>query len=361
MVRTAPRLILLVAACGAAPGCMPELRKPLSIEESRQFRAEALEVMRQAVTSNEPVLRMQALEAFQDVAPAEGIPFITDNIDNGYSGVSFAALMALGTIRESRGMDKVRILSEDTDANLRVAALYVLHRMGDQRRTSELAEVLMNNPDARVRANAALAIGRLGEKGSIKVLRTAGQREKKDAVKMQIREALAMLGDRHAIEELIFAGYSANPDQATLALMFLAGARTEQAEELFRFRLNHADQPEIRLQAARGLGLLGNDLGYDVACAHLYFKSPDRRRPTDPPTQQIARVRSLAALALEAIGSPDALGPLLQAFRQEDQSPTTRLAIARAAVRLINRNLDEPRPAGQQAPRPAIRPGLQAG
>lgn len=317
-------------------GCMPELRRPLSTVDQMTFRQEAVTFLKQAATSDDPPLRIQALESLQAVAPAEGLPYIIDNIDNGYAGVSFAALMSAGAMQEKRCVEKARIRAEDSDPHVRIAAIYALHRMGDTKRTSELGELLMKHPDARVRANAAVAIGRMGEKGSASLLRTANQREKKDVVKMQIREALAMLHDQHATEELIFAGFSAVPDQSLPAMAFLAEAGNDRAEDLFRLRLRKADIPEQRLIAARGLGKLGNDAGYDVACAHLYFKSPQRNRRNDPPEQQIARIRSLAALALEAIKDPECLGPLYDAFHAPEQSMSAKLAIARAAVAITN-------------------------
>jgi HEAT repeat protein len=335
-----PRVVLLAMLLGAlcqAAGCMPQLRRPLPPDDAQSFHGAALQLLKQDATGEQPLLRMQAIEAFQDVAPAEGLPYIVDSIDNGYAGISFAALMAIGSMREGRFIDKVRVRAEDSDPNVRIAALFALHRLGDAKRTGEIGELLLDHADARVRANAALAVGRLGEKGAVKLLRTAGQREKKDAVKLQIREALAILNDQKATEELIFAGHSAVPDQATLALMFLANAKSPQADELFRYRLYHADQPEIKLQAARGLGLLGSDQGYDIACAHLYYRASSGNRKNDPPEQQIARVRALAALALEAIGDADALGPLKDAFYAEGQAGTVRLAVARAAIGIMNR------------------------
>jgi HEAT repeat protein len=328
--------IVVLALVFGASGCAPQLRGRITAEQANDFRSQSLEIMKKCVLSDEPVLRMQALEAYQEVAPREGLPYIVDNVDNGYAGVSFAALMALGTIRDTRFIEKVRLRAEDSDANVRIAAIYALHRMGDQHRTGELGNLLRQHPDPRVRANAALAIGRLNEQSSTRLLQTAAQQEKKDFVKMQIREALSMLGDRHAQEELIFAAHSAAPDQATIALMFLANTRADRAEEVFRYRLHHADQPEIRLEAARGLGRIGIDAGYDVAASHLFFNSP-RSRKDDPPEQQIARIRGLAALGLEAIGNPDALGPLKQSFDAEKQWPGVRLAIARAAVGIISR------------------------
>ncbi|RIK64243.1 MAG: hypothetical protein DCC65_14595 [Planctomycetota bacterium] len=322
----------------AASGCMRNLHATLPAEEIQPFRQQAVTYLGRAALSDQPVQRMQALEAFQDVDPKDGAAYFSENLDNGYAGVCFAALMAAGTVREAALTQRIRTRAEDADPNVRIAAVFALHRLGDKTRTGELGELLLKHPDARVRANAALAIGRLAEPQSIKLLQMALRREKKDAVVMQILEALAMLGDNHGIERLRLYGYSAVPDQAALALMFLANARPAgpEVEELFRYRLDIADHPEIKLQAARGLGRLGYDSGLELSLSYLTFNAPDRNRPNDPPEQQIIRIRALAALALEAIGDPRALGPLKTAFDREDQPELVKIAIARAAIRIID-------------------------
>jgi HEAT repeat protein len=336
-VRNPKCLLCLLALClSPVWGCVQPARQATPVNEQQTFRTEAIQELRRAAMCDDAVLRMQALEAFQDVAPKEGSPCIIDNIDNGYAGVSFAALMSVGETKIPAPMEKIRTLSEDNDANVRIAALYAMHRLGQRGRTRELSDYLLRNPDARVRANAALAIGRLNDESSIRLLHQALAHEKKDAVKMQILEALAMMGDSEGIERLKFSGYSAFPDQASLALMCLANARTPDAEELFRIRLSKNDYPETRLQAARGLGRLGYEDGLELSMACLFFRSPVSGRKNDPPEQQISRVRALAALALEAIGNPQALGALRKAFDETGQSQYVRVAIARAAIRLID-------------------------
>jgi len=330
--------VSLLSAVVLTTGCGGTLRSALPPDAQRTFRNEAMDFLKHAAFSDEPVVRMQAIEAFQEVAPREGFQYIEGNVNNGYAGVCFAAVMAVGTLRDSSVLERVRTLAEDADPNVRIAALYALHRLGDQRRTSELSDFLQKHRDARVRANAALAIGRLKEPGSAHVLNLALRKEQKDAVKLQIMEALALLGDKAGIERLRFAGHSAAPDQSALALMFLANAGCEEAEDLFRYRLDVADQPEIKLQAARGLGKLGHDDGLDLALAYLFFNSPDHGRKNDPPEQQIVRIRALAALALEAIGNPQALPALQRAFHQAGQPDLVRLAIARAAVAIVDRS-----------------------
>ncbi len=319
------------------PGCVQSLRSTLPLEEEHQFRSAAVQLLKESAFSDEPVIRMHSIEALQEVASSDGLSCIEANIENGYAGVSFAALMALGSLRSAEFVERIRIRAEEPDPNVVIGALFALHRLGDQKRTSELSDYLLNHRDARVRANAALAIGRLEEPKSVKLLRIALEKEKKISPKLQILEALATYEDRHAIDRLIAYSYDPRPDVAALALQCLANANCDRAEELFIYRLQSAQYPEARLQAARGLGRLGRDDGLDMALAYLRFNSPESGRSNDPPEQQIARVRALAALALEAIGSPQALGPLRDAFLTQGQATGVRLAIARAAITIINR------------------------
>ena len=336
-----PSLFIWLFAFG---GCIqPCLLETISPREQESFQTEATRCLIQTAYSDEPALRMHAIEALGEVAPKEGLRAIELNIENEYTGASFAALMALGSMRNADFIERIRTRAEHADPNVRIAALYALHRLGDQRRTGELADYLLHHRDARVRANAALAIGRLAEPSSAKLLRSAMNREKKNLAKLQVLEALAILGDKYATERLLFNGRSAYPDQAALALMFLGTAESPEAEDLFRDRLYAKDWPEVRMQAARGLGRLGFEDGLDVAVAHLWFSSPDRDRPNDPPEQQIARIRGLAALALEAIGNPQALKSLKDAFELKEQPEYVRIAIARAAIRIINLTKTESR------------------
>lgn len=346
-----PRVLAVLILC-LLSGCLTHLREPLPPGEQLAFRDQALGAIKAAAYSNDPTLVMQAIEAIQEVAPKEGLHWIGDNIRTragnqqvkNYAGITFAGLMALGTLRDNTYIDDIRTYAEDTDPNVVIAALFALHRLGEQSRTGELAGFLLEHRDARVRANTALALGKLKEPSSKKLLLIALRQEKKKLPKLQITEALALLGNRHATEMLLYDGNSSYPDQATLAMIFLGNAASVEAEDLFRDRLTRADFPEIKLAAARGLGVLGFEDGFDVASRYLRFNSP-RRSQDDPPSQQIARIRGLAALALEAIGNPEALGPLREAFEKKGQRPYVRLAIARAAVSIINRQQAVTRPA----------------
>lgn len=330
-----------------ASGCQQiDLQQSISADEQREFRAEAVQLLKDMAFSEDPRVTFQAIEAFRDVAPDVGTMYIVENARSSHSGVAASALMALGTLRCVDQIELMRTKAEHTDPNVQIAAIYAMHCCGDQRRTGDLARFLLHHPKARVRANAALALGRLGEPESIKVLRMALRRERKSLTTHHIYESLALLGDGHGIERLLFLGYSADVNDATEAVMMLANARCEEAEDLFRDRLTRAELAETKLHAARGLGRIGapNEWALDLALRHLFFKSPRRNLPDDPPDRQIRRIRSLAALALEALGNPDALGALRSAYTVKGQDDPVRVAIARAAIGIIDRNGGRPEP-----------------
>ncbi|MFQ5423702.1 MAG: HEAT repeat domain-containing protein [Phycisphaerae bacterium] len=340
----------LAALAGlATTGCMPALRQTLEIKDQLAFRAEAMQFLKETVFSDDPFITMNAIEALQEAAPEEGTSYIAENLNTGNPGVTFAALMALGTLQRSEFIEIYRTRAEDSNPNVRIAAIYAMHRCGDQGRTGELASLLVHHPKARVRANAAMAIGRLGGRQSIQVLRAALRQETKTLVRNNLYEALAFQNAQTEIGRLILRGYSAIPNDAAEALMMLANARTDEAEDVFRNRLRRADHPEISLEAARGLGILhaAGDYALDLALAHLFFNSPKRGIPEDSPKQQITRVRALAALALEAIDRPEALGALRAAFTVKGQSDYVRVAITRAAIRIIDDSRRE-RPRGSR-------------
>lgn len=332
-----PALCATIFAVGF--GCTQTTRQPLTTVELSTFRIDAVRVLEEAAFSESASNRMQALEAFKEVAPAEGIALkaIPLNIENAYPGVSFAALMAAGECGATQFIDLVRTRAEHADANVRIAALFAMHKFGDRSRTGEIGNYLLNHADARVRANAAFVLGRLAEPQQIRLLKAALKREKKDLPKLQILEALATLGDKHSAERLIFEGYSEIPHQSAVALMMLSNARTDAAEQLFWFKLQSGKWPEVRLQAARGLARLGHPQGLDLALKMLTYNSPMDGIKDDPPQQQIQRVRGLAALALESLADPAALGPLKRAFDDPNQSEYVRIAVARAALQTMNR------------------------
>ena len=147
------------------------------------------------------LVRAQAIEALGEVAGEEGIIYFLEAVRDPSPAVRFAACMALGTIEHEEARELLRLRLEDGDGSVQVAAVYALHRMGDQTHTSLLADKLLRDPEVEVRRNAALVLGELGEGGSIRLLRHAA-RDKDESVRLQATEAMAALGDGKARQQL---------------------------------------------------------------------------------------------------------------------------------------------------------------
>ena len=341
----APRHWLALGSCITtalcAVGCTQTIRGGLAVSERQQFRNEAVMVLKDAALSDDPYLTSNAIEAISESSASDAAIAIEKNLETGNRAVTFAALVGLGTMRKADMIEKYRAAAGDPDPNVRVAAIYALHRCGDTSRMNELGQLLTRDTHAAVRANAAFVLGRIGDESATRVLRAALAREQDELARRGMLEALATLKDRRSVNSLIAYGYSADPGQATAGLGALGNARCTEAQGLFLDRLNRAEAPEVKLQAARGLGRIGYR-GYDasnmldLATAHLFFRTPTVKDPNEPADVQIRRVRALAALACEAIGSPEALKPLKAAFDAPGQNPYVRVAVARAAVGIID-------------------------
>jgi HEAT repeat protein len=161
---------------------------------------------------------------------------------------------------------------------------------------------------------------------------------------------MARLGDKEAVQQLVYSAHSGFSDRQTFALLELALLAEPKCENLFRYRLEEGPHLETRLVAARGLGRLGQPDGLRLALESLRFDKPDTSPEVvkvDPPEQQIARKRAMAALALGAIGDESALGALAQTMRTD--APEVRVAAAKAVVEILDRRSAGSADAGRTA------------
>ena len=102
----------------------------------------------------------------------------------------------------------------------------------------------------------------------------------------------------------------------------------------FRYKLATATHLETRLAAARGLGRLGSDEGFDVALEAFRNAGPSTDDPNDPPAGQVLRARQMAAAALGAIGRTDAL-PSLKRVMEDSPDPRVVVSAARAIMEIL--------------------------
>jgi len=312
----------LVGGCQGPPKAPP----------APELRVEAMEVLRQGCNDPAALLRSHAIEALGEVAGLQAVPLLQQGLADRDYRVRYAACVALGSLRHagSRSLLQERLRDSQEDLSTRLAAVFALHRLGDTRHTSTLAEALLHSRNPTAQRNAAFLLGRLGEPGSIKLLERQ-MRSEDPALKLQVLEAMALLGSRRAAQELIQYTNSKAADSKLFALMALAGLNDERCYEAFRYRLNDTSEYlEARLQAARGLARIGLADGYELAIDSLSFDEPD---PGD--RYQRSRVRGLACMVLGDLGSPRALDPLYGAMRGDDA--VVRIAAARAILKILNR------------------------
>jgi len=294
----------------------------------------AMDVLHAAISyQGNPAVRVEAVEALEACPAAEATPWIRTALRDSEPAVRFAASVACGRLRDGAAEDRLRELAGDGDRNVQVAALFALHRLGHRERTGLIPNYLLVEQGVGVRRNAALLLGLLDEPSAVKVL-ARGMRDADAGVRQHALEAMARLGNREARQELVFMTNAGVGSDEVMAINALSETNDPVYEDAFRRKLATADHVETRLAAARGLGRLGSDVGFEVAMRALRSKPPVRGDPHDPAASKVLRIRQMATAALGEIGRVDAL-PTLNELLTDQSDPRVQVSAARAIVRII--------------------------
>ena len=180
--------------------------------DQASFRSDCLRFMEDCAFSHEPSLRMQAIEAFAHVAPKEGVQrkAIPLNIENKYSGIVFASLMATGEMEASQFEQLVRTRAESQDKNVRIAAIFALYRLGDRSRINELGQFLpvgAVGQDGRAQRHLAarLRLAGAGDQAAHRGAHAVGADQ--HVAEDVLRIAVAIDGHRHPVLALGVVGH----------------------------------------------------------------------------------------------------------------------------------------------------------
>jgi HEAT repeat protein len=340
----------MVALLGVA-GCVQPMAQSTHPATADSHR-DAVECLKAAIRyPHNPVVRVEAIEAFQSVTDASALPWIRSALLDEHPAVRFAACVAIGERRDTGAGAGIQQCLSDADASVRVGALFARHRLGRTDRTGELAGYLLEHKDPAVRRNAALVLGMLGEPGAVKVIAKA-MKDADRGVRHHALEAMARLGNPEARQELTFLCNTGIGSEEVFAVNALAATRDPTYLDTFRYKLANARHLETRLAAGRALGQLGNDDGYGEAVKTLRAPRPVGGDVNDPPAGQVLRQQQLAALALGAIGRPAAVGPLRQVLA-ESPDPRVQVCAARAILDILR--ADEGKPQAVATTHPAGR------
>jgi HEAT repeat protein len=282
-----------------------------------------------------PVVRAESVEALESIGSPEVLPWVRTALLDEHAGVRFAGCMVLGKRADMGAASMLRKCLADKDENVRVAAIYALHRLGDTQQTHRLPNYVLTHPDPVVRRNAAIAISMLGQPSAVTVLARA-MKDTDQGVRDHALEGMARLGNKEASRELSFMANSGVGSEEVFAINALAGTGDAIHEDAFRYKLSSASHLETRLAAARALGKLGIYDGLPVVLEALKPNPPLRQDPEDPPINQLLRLRQLAAAAAGTIGDPRAV-PMLEPLLQDGTDPRVQISAARALLEIAER------------------------
>jgi len=291
-----------------------------------------------------PVVRVEAVEALESSGCKEGLPWIRAALRDDHPAVRFAACVAVGRCADPVALENVRKCVDDHDASVQVAALFALHHLGQTWQTGRIPTYLLNHDDVTVRRNAALILGLLDEPGAVKVLARA-MRDRDAGVRQHALEAMARFGNREARQELAFMTNAGIGSEEVFAIGALAQTGDPVYLETFRYKLATATHLETRLAAARGLGRLGSDEGFETALKALRTRKPLIDDTNDPPAGQILRVRQMAAAALGVIVRAEAL-PALGELMEDPADPRVQVSAARAILEILEADRERALPFG---------------
>lgn len=320
--------LLAAAGCTAPRGIVDV---DTAVQESRGY------LRQQLLSSDNPVIRAQAIEGMQTAPWPEATRYIEHALGDPHRGVRFAAAMALGKLRDPASAGLLQGATNDENLAVRAAAIYALYRLDQKVTITELAKLLLYANDEEVRRNVALIFGELNDPTAMPVLKKA-LHDTDVAVRWHVHEAMARAGDREAIERLTLFAHSGYGDERLIGILALGRVRDRQAAATLRDMLHRNQALEVKLAAARALGMIGLPSGQEIAEKALTFV-PDRPNPrellSEAPEIRQVRVRSMAALALAEVAGPEVIHSLLERMRRDD--PRVAVAAAAAVLRIADR------------------------
>ena len=291
------------------------------------LKPQATQIIREALADDNPLIRVNAIEVVATTKQTRLMPKVQRLLKDKFVPVRFAAALAVGDLQYSLAKSEVAPLLQDEDENVKIAAAYAMSKLGSPDSFQLLRKAIASN-DQTVRANAALLLGKSGDKSVLKFLYWTLQREDSDdRVRLQTAEAIAMLGDERIFPKLWAMLISTYADDRIIGIKAMGALATAQARNALVTMLDD-DIVEVRLTAARQLGMLGSSAG-ELEVLDVFTKN----LTADLNKMGLERVNVLTALAIGRIGTPQLTNFLPQLLK--NQSKLVRIAAAKAVFQCI--------------------------
>lgn len=296
------------------------------------LRERALAVLASSATNGLPEERANAIEGLT-TTPGRLYPQIQRGVVDPVVGVRSVAAMAVGRAKLQAASDLVRPLLTDPAPEVRMAAMYALHQVGESVDLTPIATLMMTG-NIKVRSQAAFLLGEMGDPSALGLLRDAGRGAVSKSgpadvrlFDLQVAEARIKLGDDGPLQDVRAALFPARPEdlEATaLACQILGQVRDKASANRMIALIKPQDDSnkvmpaEIRLAAAAALARLGQPHGSPLAGQYRGHSSD--------------ALRSQAAFVLGETGRIENL-PVLEGM-MGDSVGRVRVAAAAAIVRI---------------------------
>lgn len=333
----------------------------------------AVEVLMEVATneSEETYVNKKAVQALGDLGDVRAVPAIKKMLFHERRGVSFYpeasyAAYQIGPNAAEPLLDvlagKDEALNEWADkSNVKREALYIkaaeiLGDLGERRAIPQLIAYLKYHPpgldpelvDALgllVRRNAAIALGKMRATEAIPALGAAAAKEAEGNIRATYAEALVSIGDRRALPTLTRCALEGDPlDKTAFARKgcYIALSKLGDEKTLAQWEKWEKDEPQLSVRACMSKLQYRGESGRKAAEEHcgavaaevikilkenkprlaVYGECRDKLECWVGKLKDADKlVRERAAIELGRLGDPRAIGPLMEALRDNDLEP----------------------------------------
>ena len=287
--------------------------------------AQAIQIVEDGLSNENPYVRTQAIEVVSTCEITPLMPQLLHLAEDPVVPVRFSAVVAIGDREYRRGMVVVRRLLKDENKNVRIAAAYSMVKFGEPQFVRTVRDA-MKDADVTVMGNSAWLLGKLGDKKALPLLYAAKDNlDMADKVRFQAVEAIARIGDEKIYPRIWTMLVSKYADDRAMGINAMGALLSAKASGAIVSMLDDG-VPEVRLAAAKQLGILKDKSGQVVVAE--YFKNPPPQRSAG----EIERQNVLAALAIGRIRAESLKSYLPKLIKSRSQQ--VRLAAAEAVLLL---------------------------
>ncbi|NIA17138.1 MAG: hypothetical protein GWO86_02200, partial [Planctomycetes bacterium] len=287
--------------------------------------AKAIQIVESGLSDKNPYIRTKAIEVVSTCEITSLMPQLLHLAKDPVVPVRFSAVLAIGDRKYRRGMVVVEQLLGDENKNVRIAAAYSMVKLGEPGFIRNVRDA-MKDDDVTVMSNAAWLLGKLGDKKSLPMLYAAKDNlDMADRVRFQAVEAIARIGDEKIYPKIWTMLVSKYADDRAMGIGAMGALASAKASSAIISMLDDG-VPEVRLAAAKQLGILNDKRGGSVV--EEYFKKPPPQRSAE----EIERQDVLAAMAIGRIRAKYLRPHLSRLIKSQSQQ--VRLAAAEAVLLL---------------------------